>query len=85
MHECIQNTKKVIECYGDFWHANPNLFKDQEKILIGTTRVKDVWNKDKDRQKILEDLGYKVLVLWEQDINNNLEQVKEQIRNFLNE
>jgi very-short-patch-repair endonuclease len=81
----IKDTNKIIECYGDFWHANPKVFLNENQILRGVTKVKDVWNKDKHRQQVFQELGYEVLILWEQDINSNIENVKEEIRNFLND
>ena len=82
---CVKE-KKVIEVYGDFWHANPLKYKKDdilnfpkgEKVL-----VEDKWNKDIERINHIKLQGYDVLVVWEHDINSDIENVKEKIWNFL--
>jgi very-short-patch-repair endonuclease len=62
----------LIEVDGDFWHCNPNthpspVCKTQE-INIENDKLKDQWALDN---------GYKLLRFWEDDINNNIKQVKQ--------
>ena len=60
---------------GDFWHANPLLYKDN------LTKIqKHNVHHDVQRQKYLIGLGYQVCVIWESEINWNPELVKEKIR-----
>lgn len=63
---------KIIEVYGDYWHST--------KFLRGI-------KVDRDRIKVkqLNDLGYRLLVLWESDIMNHLTDVVESIREHFNE
>jgi G:T-mismatch repair DNA endonuclease (very short patch repair protein) len=65
----IFKNKKIIEVQGDFWHANPNKYKENDILLDGLS-VKDVWDKDKRKKKLLELKGYEVYYLWENEINN---------------
>ena len=65
---------KVIEFNGDFWHANPKFYKVDEmlKMFDNTTiQAKEIWNRDKHRLQALEKLGYKILVVWENDYAND--------------
>jgi very-short-patch-repair endonuclease len=63
----------IIEVDGDFWHCNPNSkhnipkYKTQQQNII----------KDKIKSQWALDNGYKLLRFWENDINNNIKQVKQ--------
>jgi very-short-patch-repair endonuclease len=61
----------IIEVDGDFWHCNPTKFPEatyetQKRNLV----------KDKIKSQWAIDNGYKLLRFWENDINNNIKQVK---------
>ena len=60
--------KLIVECYGNFWHCNPKKYppKFYNKGLKCEAHRK--WEKDLRRQRILENMGYRFLVLWETDI-----------------
>ena len=65
----LQIGKTLIEVNGDFWHANPAKgYKPGDELLKGWT-VDAVWDKDAKKQRAAEEAGYKVVTLWEQDIN----------------
>ena len=56
----------VIECDGDFWHANPKIYKNNNlKDYQKKQRIKD-----KIRNKEMKTRGYKVLRMWQNEINN---------------
>jgi very-short-patch-repair endonuclease len=63
----------IIEVDGDFWHCNPNSkhnipkYKTQQQNII-KDQIKTQWTIDN---------GYKLLRFWENDINNNIKQVKQ--------
>ena len=77
-----KNDKKyILECYGDLWHANPDIYKINEQTLKGIY-VKDIWKKDIDRKYFFESLGYSFTFYWESDINNNIEYIKQQIYEY---
>lgn len=62
----------IIEVDGDFWHCNPNSkhnipkYATQQRNLIKDA-IKNEWAINN---------GYKILRFWEDDINNNIRQVK---------
>jgi hypothetical protein len=74
----IESKNLIVECYGDFWHANPKFFTE-----IQTTHknrvVKDIWQYDLLKKEIFEKNGYKYLFFWEYDIIENLENIKTKI------
>jgi G:T-mismatch repair DNA endonuclease (very short patch repair protein) len=70
----IEGLKIVIEVNGDYWHANPFKYKENDIIAKwgGDVLVKDIWKNDKKRKEQIESFGWTVITLWESDINNNL-------------
>lgn len=67
----INNTKKIIEVQGDYWHANPNKYKTNDLIVnkkLGTVSAKEIWDKDLEKKNRAEKLGYSILYIWESDI-----------------
>lgn len=62
---------KIIEIQGDFWHANPSKYKQDDILNFPGKKViaKDLWKKDEDKKIMIENLGYKIFYLWESDIN----------------
>ncbi|MCK9576234.1 MAG: hypothetical protein WC979_02200 [Candidatus Pacearchaeota archaeon] len=83
----IKNTNKVIEAYGDYWHANPRKYKENDVIKFprnSTRTVVDIWTHDKNRISYIEAAGYKTCVVWEYDINKNFEETINNIINFIN-
>jgi very-short-patch-repair endonuclease len=63
----------IIEVDGDFWHCNPDSkhseakYESQKKNLV----------RDKEKEQWTINNGYKLLRFWENDINNNIKQVKQ--------
>lgn len=68
----ISGIKLLIEIQGDYWHANPNKYKPEDKIIYpcGPKLAKEVWQKDINKQIIAENKGYRIIYLWEDEINN---------------
>ncbi len=70
----------VIETHGDYWHANPEVYEPSELNERQQIRVRNDYFKING----LLNKGYKVLVLWEKDINERIDwcvgQIKETIR-----
>ena len=73
----------IVECYGDFWHCNPQKY-DADYYNRGLKcEAQRKWKKDNKRQQELESMGYKMLVLWESHINNSPKFCKLQIRSLM--
>ncbi len=75
--------KKIIEFFGDFWHANPTLCEANTVIEWGV-KAEDIWKRDQHRIKILKDMGYQVLIVWEKDFIDNAENTINRCIFFLN-
>lgn len=69
---------RIVEVDGDFWHAHPT--QDFAKL---TEVQKFNILRDRKKAKLYQENGYEVINLWESDINNQRESVKERLAEFL--
>jgi len=63
--------KKCIEFNGDFWHANPDNNLESSIHRVKNKSNKQIWDEEKLKIKTIEELGYKVLVIWESEYRKN--------------
>ena len=76
--------RKIIEINGDFWHCNPEIFKDDSQIhKITNKSVKDIRKMDSYKIKLAEKHGYSVLSIWESDIRKERENSLNKCLKFL--
>lgn len=66
----------VIECYGDYWHANPAIYSSGQPIFKHLL-VDDIWERDDIRKNTFLNNGYSFISFWESDIKNNINELKE--------
>jgi hypothetical protein len=57
----------VVEFFGDYFHANPEFYVSDQKLLGGTAESK--WEKDAARLKCIQENGYHIVKVWENDWN----------------
>ena len=77
-----QELNTVFEFYGDYWHANPDLFPDEnaqhptrkhdDKDNTPFT-VKEIRDYDRLRLQYIQDRGYNVEIIWESNWNTLVE------------
>ena len=79
----LVNDTYIIECYGDFWHCNPQKYKPSYFNKGKRKTAKEIWDRDAERKKTFEALGYKFIYLWESDIRDNIKKVKTKIKRYL--
>jgi hypothetical protein len=73
----VDNTNKIIEFNGDFFHANPIKYNKNDIIKIAENcqfKAKDIWEKDFIKNETLKEKGYDVLTIWENDVIKNCNQ-----------
>ena len=77
----LKDFNLVIEIYGDYWHANPLKYKEDDILSFPEKQylAKEIWNRDFERINTIKNKGYSVLIFWENDINKNLDKVKNEI------
>ena len=78
---------KLIEYNGDYWHANPIKYKENDILQYpgGKKAAKDVWKINECKINCAQNQGYDVLVIWETDFIKNKSTVIEKCRSFLSE
>lgn len=85
---CINDI--LIEINGDFWHANPQKYKNNDILKFPKREIiaENLWLKDKIKYKEGRKNGYSVVYLWESLIrissNSELEEILEDIINKRN-
>jgi hypothetical protein len=81
---CYKN--KIIEFNGDMWHANPRLFKKNDKPNPhNNLSSKEIWNYDNKKINEAKKEGYKILIIWESDFKNNKKEIISKCIKFINE
>jgi hypothetical protein len=76
---------KIIEYYGDYWHCNPKIYKnDYENKRLKMT-AKEKWIADKEKELFAEKNNYQLMVVWESDYKENPEKIIKECIKFLNE
>lgn len=66
----------VLECYGDYWHANPNRYIDPVRW---THAQKKNTQRDIAKKSFFQNRNVPFLVLWESDIHKRLDWCRQQI------
>jgi len=67
----LNEYKIIIEVNGDYWHANPKIYKPNDIIhyCFGMKKAKEIWKRDEEKRLIAENKGYKVIYIWEKELN----------------
>jgi G:T-mismatch repair DNA endonuclease (very short patch repair protein) len=75
---------KVIEVNGDYWHFNPKKYDGESivKVRRNEVKVKEVWKHDKRIINEMKEQGYKVLVVWESELKDDLDKISKKILKF---
>jgi len=73
----ISSIKFCIEFYGDIFHGNPKFFTKDDKpnFFYKNLTCEEIWKKDKDRIKFLEEKGFKILIIWEEEYHKRKNEV----------
>jgi very-short-patch-repair endonuclease len=61
----ISSLKICFEFNGDYWHANPILFKETD--VIRGKKVLDIWQYDYEKINVIKNSGYDVYIIWENE------------------
>jgi G:T-mismatch repair DNA endonuclease (very short patch repair protein) len=79
----LPETKTIIEVNGDFFHANPDMYNENDMIPLpsGAIKAKDIWEKDKRKIDFAIQKGYNVIVVWEHEINYRIDTIKDKLLN----
>jgi very-short-patch-repair endonuclease len=62
--------KVLIEVQGDYWHANPQIYKADD-VFKGNDRgqtAQMIWDHDAEKKRHAESKGFSVIYIWESDM-----------------
>ena len=78
----IPSCKLIIEVNGDYWHANPRIYKNDQLYAIQQKGV----DRDIRKYDMYNKAGFLTVVIWEQDILNSssLSIIKNRLSNLIN-
>lgn len=77
--------KKIIEFQGDIYHANPNLFSEDDKPSPWNNLTsKELWQKDEYKKQVALNNNFDLIQIWESDFRNKKEETIKKCINFLN-
>jgi len=76
--------KKIIEFNGDYWHCNPQIYKEDFFNKHKKMTAKEIWNYDKIKNDAIMNDGYQVLVIWENEYKNNKDATIQKCIDFIN-
>lgn len=75
--------QKVIEVFGDYWHANPAVYVADYNNARKKMRAVEIWAADAERIKKIEEAGYQVKIVWERDYKRNPARVIQECKEWL--
>jgi very-short-patch-repair endonuclease len=79
------NSKKVIEFNGDYWHCNPEKYDKDYYHKHLKLYAKERWENDRIRNEKTFEYGYKILTIWESEYRKNPQQILEKCIKFIND
>ncbi len=77
--------KYIIECYGDFWHCNPQKYSPSYFNKGKRKTAKEIWERDLHRKSLFESMGYTFIFLWESEIKKNPKKIKAKLKKLIKE
>ena len=78
----ISSIKFCIEFNGDYWHANPRIYSENQVIAFpnGIKKIsKELWERDKLKNDLLINDGFNIEIVWEDTYRDNKEKIIEDI------
>ena len=77
----LPELNKAIEFNGTYIHADPRFYKANDMIYYKF--AEDIWKRDEEKQRMCDELGIKLFVVWEHDWDNDPEKIKQEILNLI--
>lgn len=75
------SNNKIIEYNGDMYHANPLKYKENDYPHPFRKKLtsKEIWDKDKLKNKKACEHGYDILVIWDSEYRNKSDKNKQEV------
>ena len=81
----LPDLQLAIEYNGDYWHANPKYYSEDETINIKGTEylVSEIWKRDQKKLEYCNDKNITLVTIWEDDWTNNKNKIKNKIKKLV--
>lgn len=80
--DILINGNIIVECYGDYWHCNPDMYESDFLNKHKNKSAKDIWRMDDIREQQLKNDGFYFFKIWENDWDNK--DIKHDIISIIN-
>lgn len=75
----VVNTNILVEVHGDYWHCNPKVYPQGPINACQRNMMK----RDFCKRDVAKKLGYRRLIVWEQDARLNLKKTLEDLKGWI--
>lgn len=81
----LPDLQLAIEYNGDYWHANPKYYSEDEMINIKGAEylVSEIWKRDRKKLEYCNNKNITLITVWEDDWTNNKNKIKKLVKDFL--
>ena len=81
----LPDLRLAIEYNGNYWHANPKYYSEDETINIKGTEylVSEIWKRDRKKLEYCNNKNITLITVWEDDWTNNKNKIKKLVKDFL--
>lgn len=81
----LPDLRVAIEYNGNYWHANPEFYSENEIINIKGTEylVSEIWKRDQKKLEYCNDKSITLITVWEDDWTNNKNEIKKLVKDYL--
>lgn len=67
--------KICIEYNGDYWHCNPKKYNESFKHPHVGKTAKEIWEYDDNKKNTLKNMGFKYIIIWDEEFIENKEKI----------
>ena len=64
-------TNTIFEFHGSYWHGNPEIYAPEEMNTKVKKTFGELYQRTIDREELIRNLGFNLVVIWESDWDNN--------------
>ncbi len=79
----FEKKKIIIEYNGGYWHCDPRFYESKYFHAKKSLYAEEIWKKDEQRIKILEQQGYTIITIWEYDYMQNKQKALEETKELI--
>lgn len=74
---------KIIDYFGVYWHCHPDFYKDDYFHRQKNKFAYEIRDEDNKRIDLLQEMGYSVMIVWENDYIKNKSETLNKVKQFI--